>query len=41
MKYIDQDTRDEIQQAKDEGMTNEQIAGQIGMAVEDLCQLMG
>jgi len=41
MRYIDQDTRDEIQRAHDSGTAHEVIAGQIGTSAEELCRLMG
>ena len=40
-RYIDQDTRDEIQRAKDSGKTDEYLAGKTGFRVPELCSLMG
>ena len=39
--YLDQDSRDEIQRAKDAGKSDEFLAGQTGFSVEELCRLMG
>jgi hypothetical protein len=39
--YLDQDTRDEIQRAKNSGKPVAYLAGQVGCSVEDLCRLMG
>lgn len=41
LPYFDQDTRDEIQRAKNSGKPIAYLAGQIGISVEDLCRLMG
>jgi hypothetical protein len=39
--YFDQDTCDDIQRAADSGKSPEDLAGQVGITVEELCRLMG
>lgn len=41
VNYLDQDTRDQAEEAKRQGMPVATIAQRLGMSPDNLCELMG